>query len=269
MTVTLDDVRSAPDSAADVYRRYGAVLCPGLVPAEYLARLRGRVQDIIDMQARLAGLDRRGLDITELQAERPDYVPGVYDMVNSHPELHRLAGADELCEVADSLINGNGARELVVSGLQLRMDLPNNRSELLGWHRDHDYFPHLPKQGVVLWIPLHDIDEENGGISFVPAPAEHLQSVAVHRSWPGRRKPQRLFEIDDAEAALESLPAPVRVTCKAGDALFFSLWNPHRSEPNRSQAARWTLQYRYFSASEAVTDKLDRATLEAQRTAST
>ena len=261
---TLADISVAdPAQAPDVYARFGVVLCKGLVPAADLERLRGRIQNIVNMQARLAGLTP-GLDVMELGAARPEYLPGVYDAINSHPEVHRLAGADALCGVADALINDDASNELIVSGLQLRMDLPRNQSELLGWHRDCDYFQEFPRRGLVAWLPLQSITEETGGVAVIPRSTveDGLESVELQKQWPGRRKPHRVFEIRDVEAALISMPPAIRVTCKAGDALFLSLWNLHRSEPSRSSEARWTLQYRYFSASEATMANLDRATLE-------
>jgi ectoine hydroxylase-related dioxygenase (phytanoyl-CoA dioxygenase family) len=251
------------------YDRHGAVLCRQLLPQHDLARIRGAVADVVRMEARIAGIDipENGvIDIMQLEALDHDLAATVYDIVNSHPEVFRLAGSAELRRVADILVNRAPSNELVVSGFQLRMDLPGNESELLGWHRDCDYFPQFPSDGLVLWIPLHDIDEATGGVSVIPESLtiESLSSVQLEKHWPGRRKPHKVYEIADSDTALAVLAEPVRIHCRAGDALFFSLTSAHRSEPNRASQARWTLQYRYFPASSVARRKLDRTALSAR-----
>jgi len=258
---------SAPaETLLDAFGRFGAVLVKQAVPPEDLARMRSMVADVIRMQARLAGVPLRSAaapDIMDLEAVDHDLAATVYDVVNSHPEMFRLSGSEGLRRVADVLINGRPTNELVITGFQLRMDLPGNESELLGWHRDCDYFQQFPSEGVVLWIPLFDVGAESGGISVVPQnlPIESLRSVELEKHWPGRRKAHRVYEIAESETVLAALAEPVRITCNAGDGLFFSLTSAHRSEPNRSATARWTLQYRYFSASAVAGLRLDRSTL--------
>lgn len=250
----------------DRFDRFGAVLVEQLVSPTELAAMRRAVSDVIRMEARLAGVDLPPdgeLDIMDLETIDHSLAATVYDVVNSHPEVFRLVGSEELRRAADVLINGSVTNELVTTGFQLRMDLPGNQSELLGWHRDCDYFQQFPSKGVVLWCPLFDVTRESGGISVVPEnlPYEGLRGVELEKHWPGRRKPHRVYEIEDGDGALAGLAEPVRIECKAGDGLFFSLTSPHRSEPNRSSGARWTLQYRYFSASAVAARKLDRAAL--------
>lgn len=239
------------------YAETGMELVEGLLPPDDIARVMAAVQSLTDMQARAAGLPEGG-NVLDLP---PEYRSGVYDAINSHPEIYRLAGKPEIVAHADRFINGEETGQVIVKGFQLRMDVPGNQSELLSWHCDHDYFQHLPKNGVVLWLPLTDIGEESGGVSIVPRPVPEKESVELFKQWPGR-KPHRVFEVKDAEQVLAELPDPIRVRCRGGDGVFFSLWNMHRSEPNRSDKVRWTLQYRFFSASEATAAKLDRAALE-------
>lgn len=252
-----------------VYDRHGAVLCRQLISHEDLAHIRGAVADVIRMEARIAGLELAQdgeIDIMQLEAIDHDFAATVYDVINSHPEIFRVAGSAELRRVADILVNREPKNELVVTGFQLRMDLPGNESELLGWHRDCDYFPKFPSDGLVLWIPLYDVDDSTGGVSVVPESlsVECLNAVELEKDWPGRSKPHKVFEIADSETALAELAEPVRIHCQAGDALFFSLASVHRSEPNRSSRARWTLQYRYFPASSVARLRLDRTTLSAR-----
>jgi ectoine hydroxylase-related dioxygenase (phytanoyl-CoA dioxygenase family) len=82
------------------------------------------------------------------------------------------------------------------------------------------------------------------------------------KTWPGRAKPHRVYEIRDPNALLQRCMSPVRVTCHSGDALFFNMLTVHKSEPNGSADIRWTIQYRYYSALSVAEAKLDRSRLE-------
>ena len=53
-----------------------------------------------------------------------------------------------------------------------------------------------------------------------------------------------MFEVEDPSILDGHEPLPL--ACKAGTVALFSLSTVHRSEPNRSDAIRWTLQTRWY-----------------------
>ncbi len=100
------------------------------------------------------------------------------------------------------------------------------------WHQDNGYTYVEPQQYLTIWIPLVDVDDDNG-CPWI-APGRHLQGTLAHWLTPIGLK--CLDEVADAVAA----PA------RAGDAIIFSSLAPHRTGPNlRKDSVRkaYILQY--------------------------
>jgi phytanoyl-CoA hydroxylase len=100
------------------------------------------------------------------------------------------------------------------------------------WHQDNGYTFVEPQQYLTLWIPLVDVDEENG-CPWI-APRRHKLGTLDH--WPTPIGFQCLEEIDDA----------VCVPAKAGDVIAFSSLAPHGTGPNLKKGSvrkAYILQY--------------------------
>ena len=100
------------------------------------------------------------------------------------------------------------------------------------WHQDNGYTFIEPQQYLTFWIPLVDVDEENGCPWIVPG--MHRGGTLEH--W---RTPIGLKCLEESEDA-------VAVPAKAGDIILFSSLSPHRTGPNmRDGSVRkaYILQY--------------------------
>jgi ectoine hydroxylase-related dioxygenase (phytanoyl-CoA dioxygenase family) len=92
------------------------------------------------------------------------------------------------------------------------------RQQEFPWHQDNGYTFIEPQQYLTLWIPLVDVDEENG----CPWIAPGLHKLGTLEHW--------LTDVGlrCLEAADDAVPAPA----KAGDIIAFSSLSPHRTGPN-------------------------------------
>jgi phytanoyl-CoA hydroxylase len=99
------------------------------------------------------------------------------------------------------------------------------------WHQDNGYAFTEPQQYLTLWIPLVDVDEENG-CPWI-APGRHRLGTLEH------------WETDIGYQCLSDVPDAVPVPARAGDAIVFSSLSPHRTGPNLTGAVRkaYVLQY--------------------------
>ncbi|MGH6986757.1 MAG: phytanoyl-CoA dioxygenase family protein [Caulobacteraceae bacterium] len=100
------------------------------------------------------------------------------------------------------------------------------------WHQDNGYTFIEPQQYLTIWIPLVDVDDENG-CPWI-APGRHRLGTLEHWMTPIGLK------------CLEEVPDAVAVPAKAGDAIVFSSLAPHRTGPNlkgRSVRKAYILQY--------------------------
>jgi phytanoyl-CoA hydroxylase len=86
------------------------------------------------------------------------------------------------------------------------------------WHQDNGYTFIEPQQYLTFWLPLVDVDEDNG-CPWI-APGLHKGGTLDH--WVTRLGFKCQEEVQDA----------VAVPAKAGDAIIFSSLSPHRTGPN-------------------------------------
>jgi ectoine hydroxylase-related dioxygenase (phytanoyl-CoA dioxygenase family) len=100
------------------------------------------------------------------------------------------------------------------------------------WHQDNGYTFIEPQQYLTLWIPLVDVDEQNG-CPWI-APGRHKLGTLEHWLTPIGYK------------CLEQVADAVAVPGRAGDIIAFSSLAPHRTGPNlRTGSVRkaYILQY--------------------------
>jgi ectoine hydroxylase-related dioxygenase (phytanoyl-CoA dioxygenase family) len=131
----------------------------------------------------------------------------------------------------------------------LRPKLPDSELTAFPWHQDSQYYDAPIAVGashgsstaeahiVTAWIPLVDVDEENGCLWVIPG---------SHR-W-GLLQGHRGADLNMRTAEdLERRGTPAPVPMRRGDVLFFSNLTFHASQVNRSNAVRWSLDLRYYA----------------------
>ena len=103
------------------------------------------------------------------------------------------------------------------------------------WHQDSGYVdrPHAPY--VNFWIPLDDVNEENGTIYLLPYARAGVREKVEHRPVPGSNDRVGYFGTDPGDP----------VVCPAGSIAVFSSVSFHRSGPNRTSKMRraYAVQY--------------------------
>lgn len=174
------------------------------------------------------------------------------------PELFKILSHPRLLDIAESIV---GPEVHCEGRHRLRPKLPNYGSADYRWHEDTLYQarrityvqrqyglgPADARQGDTFlsrivaapqmaepsfWIPLVDVDEENGCMSLLPG--GHRHSSPYDWQWrPGDFVPE-----------LDGL-VPEAMPMRVGDALLIHQHLPHASPPNRSGGIRWSVDIRY------------------------
>ena len=115
------------------------------------------------------------------------------------------------------------------------------------WHQDKYYWPLDTEKMITMWMPLVDIDDEMGIITF--ASGSH------------KRGPIDNVEISDESDELfnryvsdHKFPIAKASSMKSGDATFHLGWTIHSAGPNRSTKMREVMTIIYFAAGARITE---------------
>jgi ectoine hydroxylase-related dioxygenase (phytanoyl-CoA dioxygenase family) len=114
------------------------------------------------------------------------------------------------------------------------------------WHQDKYYWPLDTDKMVTMWMPLVDIDEEMGMITFASGshtdgPVENVEISDESEVIYSRYVEERGFAISKPDAMA------------AGDATFHLGWTIHSAGPNLSEKMREAMTIIYFADGARVT----------------
>ncbi|HEY9760845.1 MAG TPA: phytanoyl-CoA dioxygenase family protein [Oculatellaceae cyanobacterium] len=178
-----------------------------------------------------------------LRAQNRSLAGQLYDAIKHSITLRQIAVAPNLVAAVRHYL---GSQLVGLVDLNVRIDAPEENQFLFGWHQDYTYNL-CSKEGLVVWIPLTELDLETGGLEIIS------NAVTGGRIYKVKRNPvyvsysnSILIDEEVEEASAE------RVYPNLGDALFFKFNVMHRSMPNNSKTkCRWTLQLRFASYEDA------------------
>ncbi len=227
---------------AHTYHERGFVIVRGAIPATDLQPLRGAIARGLDalatelMAKGEADQAHAGLSIEE---RLPALLRGrefgrSWDDPVFGPELHALiqhpgiVGA--LAAILGEHIRFDGSH-------RLRPKLPHSELTAFPWHQDSQYYgaPSAGMHIVSTWVPLVDVDEQNGCLWFIPGSQRWGLLPGARGSDMNIRSPVEVEKMGTPE------PLPMR----RGDIVLFSNLTVHGSKVNHTERVRWSLDLRY------------------------
>jgi ectoine hydroxylase-related dioxygenase (phytanoyl-CoA dioxygenase family) len=152
--------------------------------------------------------------------------------LSADPKLNRLSG---LLMQSETL--------MTYPYKPIRIDHPNEEKYLFLWHQDYPYNQDST-DGIVYWIPLQDVDDENGCLEI--APGSHKEGIyPVRVVDPENQQKTGARTMTLADPSVVNRYPGITIPMRAGDVLVFSNLLLHRSQLNTSARARWTIQFRH------------------------
>lgn len=167
----------------------------------------------------------------------------LYDSAQSSTSLIQLVSDERIVSHAASLL-GTKTTELSITEGMVRMDTPDDKKNIAGWHQEISY---VRNNGLVVWIPLSDITADLGPLQICPkSHHEGELKVVKQNNLPSDVSTVSIDEINSE--TIERYPVE-HVEVKKGDALFFDMKLFHRSGINTSNRIRFSCQTRFANIS--------------------
>ena len=114
------------------------------------------------------------------------------------------------------------------------------------WHQDKYYWPLDTDKMITMWMPLVDIDEEMGIITF--ASGSHKLGAIGNIAISDESDEKFQSYVSNRKFPIEKAPS-----MKAGDATFHLGWTIHSAGANRSKKMREVMTIIYFADGARVT----------------
>ncbi len=214
------------DAQKKQYREDGYFVLDGVIPDEELEALRSECAELI--RAQDADMDRLGTDVLNLSRRNSRYF--VFLAYKSRPQLGEFIFSDRMAEVCRATIGDNAMlfwEQFVVKGIE--------KGSEFAWHQDSGYVDHPHMPYVNGWVPLDDVNEENGTITILPYSRAGTKEKVVHKPLPNSSDRVGYFGKDPG----------VPIICSAGSIVVFSSTTFHRSGANQTDKMRraYAMQY--------------------------
>lgn len=223
---TLTDFR-VTDEQRRKYQEDGFFILDKVIPDRNLEILRSECAELIRQQDE--EMDRQKTDTLNLSRKNSRYF--VFLAYKDRPELGEFIFSDLMAEICRATIGPNAMlfwEQFVVKGT-------DKKGAEFGWHQDSGYVDYQHKPYVNAWIPLDDVNEENGTVYLLPYSLAGTRDKVEHKPVPNSNDRVGYFGSEKGTPAI----------CRAGSIVVFSSTVFHRSGANFTDKMRraYAIQY--------------------------
>jgi len=202
------------------YREDGFFILENAIPGKDLEMVRKECMGLVEEQNK--EMDRLGTDTLNLSRRNSRYF--VFLAYKDHPNLGNFIFSDLLAEVCKATIGDDAYlfwEQFVVKGT-------DPKGAEFTWHQDSGYVDYIHKPYVNAWIPLDDVNEENGTVYLLPYSLAGTREKVEHKPVEGSNDRVGYFGPE------KGVPA----NCPAGSIVVFSSTTFHRSGANHTNKLR-------------------------------
>ncbi|MDB5278754.1 MAG: phytanoyl-CoA dioxygenase [Ferruginibacter sp.] len=234
----LDDFVTIDPAQIDRFRTEGHTLVKSVLKPEELPAYR----DAINRAAYTFNTEKRAM------AERDTYGKAFLQIMNlweQDEDVRRFTLAKRFAKIAADLL---GVEHVRLYHDQALYKEPGGG--FTPWHQDQYYWPLNTNNTVTMWMPLLNITEDMGMLTF--ASGSHREGFVGN-----------LAISDESEAQLEQLikdrdyPITRATTMNAGDATWHYGWTLHSAPGNLSDVTREVMTVIYYAADALVTEPVN------------
>jgi ectoine hydroxylase-related dioxygenase (phytanoyl-CoA dioxygenase family) len=208
------------------YQEEGYFVLENAITPEQLKEMQAECDTLIKAQD--DEMERTGTNTLGLSRKNSRYF--VFNAYKERPYLAKFLFSDLMADLCKATIGDTAYlfwEQFVVKGT-------DKKGAEFGWHQDSGYVDGDHKYYVNFWIPLDDVNEENGTISILPYSKAGTDKKVEHVTQPDGDR-HGYFGQEKGEL----------MNVKAGSIVVFSSVAFHRSGANSTDRMRraWALQY--------------------------
>jgi Phytanoyl-CoA dioxygenase (PhyH) len=220
-------------------RRYfadGFLVVPGLIPADWLARLNACSDAFIEASREVAA-SNQAYDLAPEHSPEQPRVRRLKATVDREPLFWEFASRSLMADIAADLVGP----DVKFHSSKINYKWPGG-GEVVKWHQDIQAWPHTNYSPVTLGVYLDAVTPEMGPLACVAG--SHEGPLFLHTDAEGKWR----GAIAEADFATLELDNAVEATGPAGTLVAINCRTVHGSRANLSGRVRPMLLYVYASA---------------------
>jgi ectoine hydroxylase-related dioxygenase (phytanoyl-CoA dioxygenase family) len=219
----------------DEFSKYGHTLLRGVAAAEEVAVHRGAIANAVR---------RLAVKIPDLD-ERDTYGKAFLQVTNlweKNDAVKRFVFEKKFAQIAADLLGVEKVR--LYHDQALFKEPGGGRTP---WHQDQYYWPLDTDKMITMWMPLVDIDDEMGMVTF--ASGSHAYGAIDNVEISDKSE-----ELLAAHISERGFPFAKAESMNAGDATFHLGWTIHSAGPNGSDRMREAMTIIYYADGARITE---------------
>jgi ectoine hydroxylase-related dioxygenase (phytanoyl-CoA dioxygenase family) len=209
------------NSDIEKYHKEGYCILKNAIPEKILAGLDQNCKICIDDIHQL--MDESKTDTLGISHRNKRYfIANKYKKMNNNHSKNFLF-SDEMATITSKLLGKNVYlfhEQFVVKSAEQGMNF--------SWHQDSGYIGHPHTTYLTCWIPLVNVNEENGTVFVLPIPESGIREIVPHTQ----------DATTNDKVGYHGKKPGIPVIINRGDLVCFSSITFHRSSANRSSEMR-------------------------------
>jgi len=188
-------------------------------------------------------LDKKFINkMLEFRKNYKERFSAMYDSIQTSNQIQKIIFGCKLDLIAKKFLK-TSCDNLLMRGVQLRMDFPNDKRNSYGWHQDnaYDQYNLYSKNGAVLWMPLTKTNKKNGTL-IIKVGSENSSFKCSKRVKKGTRYSSEQILVK--KNFLKKYKSK-SINCPKNSALTTYCGIFHKSGNNTSDHIRFTIVSRY------------------------
>lgn len=175
MTLQHQPTISLSEAQREFYAQNGFLALPQLSTSAEIEMMRAAYDRIFSEQAGRAEGNQFDLAGTD-EDDKPQALPQILQPEKYAPELWDTLARANALHICRQLLG----EDLEAQGSHAIFK-PAKHGATTPWHQDEAYWnPNFSYRSMSVWLPLQDVDEENGCMQFIAG--SHQNEIAPHRS---------------------------------------------------------------------------------------
>lgn len=213
----------------------GYVFIPGFLTDREIAELKGKLEVFIreivpSMPAEHAFYEDR---------DDPASLKQMFHLSEYDPYFEKLLNGSKFGQMAEVLLG-----EKMAKGQVEYFNKPAGIGKPTPPHQDSYYFMLTPPQAITFWLPLEDVDQENGCLHYIKG--SHLKGMRPHGKTATLGFSQGITDFGSGDDLENEVPVPART----GDVLIHHGMTIHFAGGNNSpDRSRRVIGFVYFGES--------------------